>query len=496
MTDSSGSHLLSLKVMRLSRPTFVLKNPTPFEAAPSLPGEAALLAASANQVTELAVPPNARTEDLLNLGLSDANPNPPLRIREFGLSDVLSLPGSFGNIYLGETFSSYLCVNNESGAAVQEVGIKAELQTSSQRFTLADTLATLSTPTFSNLPAGNVTPPRSPAPTPARVSLLPTQSAEFLVHHEIKELGIHILVCSVHYTTPDRERKFFRKFYKFQVLNPLAVKTKVNTLQDGRVFLEAQVQNMAGAPMYLERMRFESNELFEYQDLNSVVNSAGESTGGVKDVIVGGMAGNGGERKGSGLGAALVGGQRAADVGLSVFGSASYLNPQDTRQYLYMLRPKTPHDPLARTTSTMGKLDILWRTHLGQTGRLQTSQLSRKVPPIDPFEITVLSLPKTVKAEVPFTLPCRIRNNLTSAIRLTISGVKSKMSSVLLRGPSDHTLGNIEPLEHLDFELEFFPLLTGLHKITGLKISESLSGTSRDVDSLADVYVVLGDEIY
>ncbi|KAJ3036052.1 hypothetical protein HDV00_003099 [Rhizophlyctis rosea] len=486
----SAQHLLSLKVMRLSRPAFVLANPLPYEPSPGLLGEEALANIAADEVTELRTP----IGELIYPDQTNIDPSSPpaLRLGEFGLSNFLALPSSFGNIYLGETFSSYLCINNESGAAVQEVGIKCELQTSSQRFTLADTLATLSSPTFSNLPAGTLTPPRSPA-TPARVSLLPTQSAEFMVHHEIKELGIHILVCSVHYTTPERERKFFRKFYKFQVLNPLAVKTKVNTLQDGRVLLEAQVQNVAGTPMFLERMRFEASPLFNHSDLNSIIepNVGGENMTGLVETAAGGLAGE-----------ALLAGnqldrkehQTTTPQTTSVFGSTNYLNPQDTRQYLYMLRPKTPHDPLARTTPTLGKLDIIWRTQLGQTGRLQTSQLSRKVPPLDPYEITVTRMPQIVQAELPFTVSCRIRNNSASErLHISIAGVKSKMSSVLLSGPSEKQLGVVEAQEHVDFDLEFFPLLAGMHKITGLKISEAISGTSRDVDSLADVYVAAGE---
>ena len=40
---------------------------------------------------------------------------------------------AFGNIYLGETFTSYLSINNDSTTAVNDVAFKAELQTSSQR---------------------------------------------------------------------------------------------------------------------------------------------------------------------------------------------------------------------------------------------------------------------------------------------------------------------------------------------------------------------------
>ncbi|KAJ3057266.1 hypothetical protein HK097_009925 [Rhizophlyctis rosea] len=477
MADST-QHLLSLKVMRLSRPTFVLANPLPYEPTSGQLGEEALAAIAADEVTELGTPlPDIPTKNL-------PKGDPSLRLGEFGLSNFLALPSSFGNIYLGETFSSYLCINNESGAAVQEVGIKCELQTASQRFTLADTLATLSSPTFSNLPAGTLTPPRSPS-APARVSLLPTQSAEFMVHHEIKELGIHILVCSVHYTTPEKERKFFRKFYKFQVLNPLAVKTKVNTLQDGRVFLETQVQNVAGTPMYLERMRYEVNQLFEYDDLNTIIIPNDAS---VNPLAPNSISPNVASEP------SLLDSTSTTPNSTSVFGPTSYLNPQDTHQYLYLLRPKTPNDPLARTTPTLGKLDMIWRTQLGQSGRLQTSQLSRKVPPLDPFEITVLSIPSIVKAEQPFTVTCRIRNNQPNdRLRITVQGVKSKMSSVLLKGVSERSVGVVEVGGSVDFELEFFPLLVGMHKITGLKVLEAISGTSRDVDSLADVYVAVGN---
>ena len=31
------------------------------------------------------------------------------------------------------------------------------------------------------------------------------------------------------------------------------------------------------------------------------------------------------------------------------------------------------------SSNALGKLDIVWRTHFGQLGRLQTSQLTRKI---------------------------------------------------------------------------------------------------------------------
>ena len=46
--------------------------------------------------------------------------------------------------------------------------------------------------------------------------------------HEVKELGTHILVCEVTYTTASGEKLNFRKFFKFQVCG---VKNKVKLLK-------------------------------------------------------------------------------------------------------------------------------------------------------------------------------------------------------------------------------------------------------------------------
>ena len=65
---------------------------------------------------------------------------------------------------------------------------------------------------------------------------------------------------------------------------------------------------------------------------------------------------------------------------LSTFGNQSYLGHEDARSYLYKLVPKVPGGDMAsRTATAVGKLDIVWRTSMGEVGHLQTSQLPRKV---------------------------------------------------------------------------------------------------------------------
>jgi hypothetical protein len=52
------------------------------------------------------------------------------------------------------------------------------------------------------------------------------------------------------------------------------------------------------------------------------------------------------------------------------------LDVDGSHQFLYRLVPKVEN---ARQATNIGKLDIVWRTTMGDRGRLQTSQLQRQV---------------------------------------------------------------------------------------------------------------------
>lgn len=125
----------------------------------------------------------------------------------FGVTGMLVLPQTFGSIYLGETFCSYISVSNSSGHEVTQVGVKAELQTERQRVTLADNT-------------------HSPIAT-----LPPGGRYDFIIEHDIKELGAHTLICSAAYVDPEEERKYLPQYFKFLASNPLSVRTKVSRCQ-------------------------------------------------------------------------------------------------------------------------------------------------------------------------------------------------------------------------------------------------------------------------
>jgi hypothetical protein len=104
-------------------------------------------------------------------------------------------------------------VNNESAATVDGVLLRVEMQTATSKVLLAEIGGPM-------------------------LSLVAGDTIEAMVHHEIKELGQHVLACTVSYQLPPGARRpmatvtdaaaagdadddaglqTFRKFYKFAV---------------------------------------------------------------------------------------------------------------------------------------------------------------------------------------------------------------------------------------------------------------------------------------
>ena len=138
-------------------------------------------------------------------------PGHPKTLRDLThITELLTLPSSFGAIQLGETFSSCLSINNDANVEVGGVTVRVEMQTASSKTLLAE---------FGG----------------PEEQLSVGQSLEKVVSHEIKELGQHVLGCTVSYRMPpgmrppagqptdpqDAGLQSFRKFYKFAVSTQL-----------------------------------------------------------------------------------------------------------------------------------------------------------------------------------------------------------------------------------------------------------------------------------
>ena len=131
-------------------------------------------------------------------------PGHPKTLRDLThATEFLTLPASFGAVQLGETFSSCLCVNNETNIDIEGVTLRVEVQTANSKLLVAE----LGGPSF-KLAVGD--------------------SLECVAEHEVKELGPHVMACSVSYHLPPSYRHApgvggvsneasFHKFYKFAV---------------------------------------------------------------------------------------------------------------------------------------------------------------------------------------------------------------------------------------------------------------------------------------
>ncbi|KAK7896074.1 hypothetical protein WMY93_021399 [Mugilogobius chulae] len=389
VNQTKQEHLLALKVMRLTKPTLFTNLPVTCEDR-DLPG------------------------DLFRQLMRD-DPSTIRGAETLMLGEMLTLPQNFGNIFLGETFSSYISVHNDSNQVVKDILVKADLQTSSQRL---------------NLSASNS----------AVAELKPECCIDDVIHHEVKEIGTHIL------------------FFKFQVLKPLDVKTKFYNAESDlssvtdEVFLEAQIQNITTSPMFMEKVSLEPSIMYNVTELNTVTNG---------------------------------------DHRESTFGKLSYLQPMDTRQYLYCLKPKPEYAEKAgviKGVTVIGKLDIVWKTNLGERGRLQTSQLQRMAPGYGDIRLSMEMIPDTVNLEEPFDIICKVTNCSERTMDLVLEMCNTR--TVHWCGISGRQLGKLSPGASLSLPLTLLTSAQGLQSISGLRLTDTFLKRTYEYDDIAQVCVV------
>ncbi|XP_070102299.1 trafficking protein particle complex subunit 13 isoform X12 [Equus asinus] len=327
-------HLLALKVMRLTKPTLFTNIPVTCEEK-DLPG------------------------DLFNQLMRD-DPSTVNGAEILMLGEMLTLPQNFGNIFLGETFSSYISVHNDSNQVVKDILVK--------------------------------------------------------------------------------------------VLKPLDVKTKFYNAETDEVFLEAQIQNITTSPMFMEKVSLEPSIMYNVAELNSV-NQAGEC--------------------------------------VTTFGSRAYLQPMDTRQYLYCLKPKKEFAEKAgiiKGVTVIGKLDIVWKTNLGERGRLQTSQLQRMAPGYGDVRLSLEAIPDTVNLEEPFHITCKITNCSERTMDLVLEMCNT--SSIHWCGISGRQLGKLHPSSSLCLALTLLSSVQGLQSVSGLRLTDTFLKRTYEYDDIAQVCVV------
>ena len=289
-----------------------------------------------------------------------------------GMGTAMELPPNFGAIYLGQTFSSYISAHNHSVKNVSEVGIKAELQTQTRRITLLDT-----------------------TPTPEAV-LSSGDNRDFIVEQELRERGVHILVCSAVYTNSEGESKYFRQFFKFQVLNPFVIVKHVRALKDV-IYLQVSLRNDCATPVFVEVMRFRETPLFTRVDVGS------------------------------------------EEEGTFLHGRRGEQKPGDMQQFLYKLVPRKIQGLNERIV--IGQVEVVWRGLMGESGHIQQAvefrpkEKSEAAQTADAealvsdstatalgreVSVTLEGVPERIVAGTSFELTCRVSNRAGAARSMSL----------------------------------------------------------------------------
>ncbi|KER28235.1 hypothetical protein T265_04910 [Opisthorchis viverrini] len=538
MTARQDTDVLSLRVMRLNRPQFVRQQCEPAELyiddiASALTTADAGVRADLDGVAlhRLSISDCAQNDGTEGFTMGDQGDqekteadhteeaqNHLVRVKIGGPGELLGLPQSFGSTYLGETFSAHVNLHNESNQICYNVELKVSLHNRIEWVTLSTT----GTLTGASLPAQS---PSSPEMSSQRscsggVDLHPGQSLNAIIHHELKELGIHTLRCVASYClsstastgsqsvvsplTPKSPNQWtgdpsalesftFQRLYKFPVSKPLDVKKKFSAVDsNGCVFMEAEVQNLTSVPIYLERVVFEPSPNMRVVDLNTI--DDGKSS-------------------------------------VPTCGDLRCLRAHDIQQFLYKLIPdssllaKSPGQKMSvRSTQgqvrqpvpsgsvtasqlqqqqplSAGRLDITWRSTMGERGRLQTSSLKYELPHLGDLQLKALSLPATVQMEQPFQITLELTNRSTQHMDLMLD-LRSKpetdnsnecsfrsLPPLAWVGLTTCRLGMLPPGRSMPLSLSLMATVPGLQHVSGVLIHENTTERDYEFGDLGQVLV-------
>ncbi|KAE8453130.1 hypothetical protein EG329_012317 [Mollisiaceae sp. DMI_Dod_QoI] len=251
-------HSVSLKVLRLSRPSLSVQHTLPLPIPNYSPtGSPDIFPAS-----------------------SESLAYPSTKNDAFILSPLLTLPPAFGSAYVGETFSCTLCANNEvlpgagSAKIISNVRIEAEMKIPSS-----------TTPITLVLVPESATTEKGVDGKEHGVDLEPGQSLQKVVNFDLKEEGSHVLAVTVTYsetTSTSGRVRTFRKLYQFVCKGCMVVRTKTGALpsssgEKGRKWaLEAQLENCGEETITLDMVLLETKEGFKTQGINWEIIGEGE----------------------------------------------------------------------------------------------------------------------------------------------------------------------------------------------------------------------------
>ncbi|KAK1290376.1 hypothetical protein QJS10_CPB18g01475 [Acorus calamus] len=415
--------------MRLCRPSFQPDPPLRLHPLDLIAGEDLPLHVTSDDEEESQVASSRDPDFSFRSRFHLQNP-----IDAMALSGLLILPQAFGAIYLGETFCSYISINNSSNYEARDIVIKAEIQTERQRMLLFDT---------SNSPVE---------------SIRAGGRYDFIIEHDVKELGPHTLVCSALYNDGDSERKYLPQFFKFVVANPLSVRTKVRSVK-GSTFLETCIENHTKSNLLMDQVEFEPAPNWTSIMLTADENLSETDSKARKvfrpPVII---------KAGGGI-----------------------------HNFLYQLCSSLNESSPMKVegSNVLGKLQITWRTNLGEPGRLQTQQILGSPIVQKNIHSRVVEVPSVIIMHVPFSVHFSLTNQTDrkrGPFEVHLSENESNEDrAVMVNGIQTLVLPPVEALGSTKLSLNMVATKLGVQKISGITVFDVQE--KNICDSLPDVEI-------
>ncbi|KAG4178161.1 hypothetical protein ERO13_A10G024350v2 [Gossypium hirsutum] len=144
----------------------------------------------------------------------------------------------------------------------------------------------------------------------------------------------------------------------------------------------------------------------------------------------------------------------------------------------------------AKRSSILGKLQISWRTNLGEPGRLQTQQILGNPSSCKEIELQVLGIPSLIILDKPFSVHLNLTNHTDSELgpfEVWLSKNSAHEKFVMFNGLQTMALPAVEAFGSTDFHLNVVATKLGVQRISGLIVFDTKE--KKTFEPLADVEV-------
>ena len=130
-----------------------------------------------------------------------------------------------------------------------------------------------------------------------------------------------------------------------------------------------------------------------------------------------------------------------------------------------------------------GRMEVVWKSSMGEAGRLQSNTVQRKLPVVRGVEIHLISAPSEVHLETPFEIVISVAN--TSASEMQLQLMASTMlppapAAIVVEGVCTRNLGTFRPNSSQSVTIRMLAIETGMHRVTGLQLIDVLTEQVRE----------------